>query len=48
MSEREVTIEQVRKEHLKEVKIGPHWAYLIGVLVGGLILMLLLIAWLGS
>ena len=46
----EATISQddVRAEHLKTVKPGPHWAYLFGVLGGSLVLMVALIAILGG
>jgi hypothetical protein len=46
--ETEVDREQVRDEHLDEVQIGAHWAYLFGVLVGSFLLMIALIALLGS
>jgi hypothetical protein len=48
MSERDVTEEDVRKEHLAEVDARVQWAYLFAVLIGGTVLMLLLIAYLGS
>jgi hypothetical protein len=48
MSERDVDQERVRQEHLKEVNPAAHWAYLVAVLGGGLVAMLLLIAWLGA
>jgi hypothetical protein len=48
VSERDIDQEQVRKEHLEEVKPIAHWAYLVAVLGGGLVGMLVLIAWLGS
>jgi hypothetical protein len=47
-ADRDVDEERVRREHREQVHIGAHWAYLIGVLVGGSVVMLLLIAWLGS
>jgi hypothetical protein len=40
--------EDVWKEHLDAVKVGPHWAYLFGVLLGGFLLMVALIALLGT
>jgi hypothetical protein len=46
--EAEIDREQVRDEHLDEVQIGAHWAYLFGVLVGSFLLMVALIALLGS
>jgi hypothetical protein len=47
-SERTVTEEQVRLEHLRQVDKGRHWTYLVGVLVGGTLLMIGLIALLGE
>lgn len=38
----------VQKEHLGGVQIGAHWAYLFAVLVGSFLLMVALIALLGS
>ena len=38
----------VQKEHLGGVRIGAHWAYLFGVLLGSTLLMVGLIALLGS
>jgi hypothetical protein len=43
-----LTEEDVRKEHEREAKPGPHWAYLFGVLGGGLAAMVALIGYLGS
>jgi hypothetical protein len=48
VSERNVTEDQVRNEHLQEVNAGVQWAYLFGVLLGGFLLMLGLIAALGG
>ena len=48
MSERDIDKEKVREEHLAEVHPAAHWAYLAGVVGGGLIAMLALIAWLGA
>ena len=48
MSELEVTEEQVRQEHLHEVKVPQHWAYLFAVLIGGFLLMVAFIAILGT
>jgi hypothetical protein len=48
MSEEKVSLEKVHKEHLKEVKEPAHWAYLLGVLAGGTLLMLAIIALLGG
>ena len=42
--ERKTTEEDVRKEHLREVHVGRHWAFLGAVLAGGLLLMIALIA----
>ncbi len=47
MSERSVDAEQVRAEHLAEVDVGRQWAILAGVLGGGTLAMVLLIALLG-
>jgi TRAP-type C4-dicarboxylate transport system permease small subunit len=44
MDERDVTVEQVEREHLAEVHQPAHWAYLAGVIGFGLVVMLLLIA----
>ncbi len=44
MNEAEMTEEEVYREHLSSVNVPAHWAYLIGVLVGGFLLMVLLIA----
>ena len=48
MTEQTVDAEQVRDEHLKEVNEAAHWAYVFVVLVGGTVLMLALIAFLGA
>ena len=48
MSERTIDREKIREEHLAEVNPPAHWAYLIAVVGGGLVLMLALIAWLGG
>ena len=42
--EESLTEDDVRDEHMKAVNVPAHWAYLFGVLLGGLVLMLLLIA----
>ena len=47
MSEKSITEEQVRDEHLHAVSVPAHWAYLVGVIGGSLVLMLALIAFLG-
>jgi hypothetical protein len=48
MSERDLTEDQVRAEHVEAVNEPRQWAYLIGVLAGGLVLMLAFIAVLGA
>ena len=48
MSERNVDEDQVRTEHLAEVSPAAQWAYLFGVLLGGILLMIALIAMLGA
>jgi hypothetical protein len=48
MDEKQVTIEQVEREHLDEVNAGAHWAYVVAVIGLGFLLMLALIAWLGA
>jgi hypothetical protein len=40
--------DRVRQEHLESVNVGAHWAYLFGVLIGGFVLMLGLMALIGS
>ena len=44
MNELEITEEVVREERLANVDQRAHWVYLGGVLVGGVVLMLILIA----
>jgi TRAP-type C4-dicarboxylate transport system permease small subunit len=44
----ELTEDDVRREHTEAVDAARHWAYLAVVLIGALVLMLLLIALLGS
>jgi hypothetical protein len=46
--ETSVTQERVWNEHLEEVHVGAHWAYLAVVLIGGFLLMVALIAFLGG
>ena len=48
MSEKTLTEDDVREEHRTSARPGPHWAYLLGVLAGGMVLMLGLIALLGA
>ena len=43
-SEKTLTEDDVRAEHLAEVNQTAHWAYLFAVLIGGTILMVLYIA----
>ncbi len=47
-NEMEIRQDDVRREHMDEVHTLAHWAYLVVVLGGGLIVMVLLIALLGS
>jgi hypothetical protein len=42
--ERTVSAEQIRAEHLADVRVGVQWAYLVGVLGFGTLAMLILIA----
>jgi hypothetical protein len=46
--ETELTEDDVRAEHHQSARPGAHWAYLFGVLGGGLVLMLALIVILGG
>ena len=48
MSDEKITEVKVRNEHLREVNPPAHWAYLFAVLIGGLALMVMLMAWLGG
>ncbi len=48
MSDEKITETKVRNEHLREINEPAHWAYLFGVLIGGIGLMLVLMAVLGS
>lgn len=48
MSERTVDVERVRAEHLAEVSEARQWTILAGVLGGGTLAMLALIALLGA
>jgi hypothetical protein len=48
MSERTITEDQVRTEHLREVNVRAHWTYIAAVLGGGFILMLALLWLLGG
>jgi hypothetical protein len=46
--EAQLTEDDVRDEVLDAVNIGAHWAYLFGVLGGGFLVMVALIAVLGG
>ncbi|HEX2221116.1 MAG TPA: hypothetical protein VHK06_01190 [Candidatus Limnocylindria bacterium] len=50
MSKNEARIEQedVWKEHLDNVSVPAHWAYLLGVIIGAFLLMVALVALLGA
>jgi hypothetical protein len=48
VNEAEMTEDQVREEHLDSVNVGAHWAYLFAVLIGSFLLMVALIAVIGS
>jgi hypothetical protein len=48
MSERTITEDQVRSEHLREVNVRAHWTYIVAVLGGGFLLMLALLWVLGG
>lgn len=47
-SERQIGMEDVYEEHQRSVNANAHWAYLFGVLFGGFVLMIALIALLGA
>ena len=46
--ETRISQEDVWEEHLQNVHVGRHWAYLFGVLIGSSALMVALIALLGA
>ena len=48
MSDRTIDEEEVRRQHLEEVRPGMHWLYLVAVVLGSFILMVGLIALLGA
>ena len=48
MSERDLTVGDVEREHLQEVDPRAHWVYIVAVLGGGTLLMLIFIAILGA
>jgi len=48
VSEKDLTEDDVREEHLKAVNVPAHWAYFFAIVVGGFILMVLFVALLGA
>jgi hypothetical protein len=48
VSEKTIDQETIREEHLKEVHQPAQWAYMLGVILGGTVLMLGFIALLGA
>ena len=48
MDERNVTEQDVYREHMASVNPAAQWAYLFGVLAASFLLMLLFVAWLGA
>lgn len=48
MGERDLTVEDVEREHLAQVDPRAHAVYVVAILVGGFALMLLLIVWMAS
>jgi hypothetical protein len=48
MGDKTIDEEQVWQEHLAEINVTRHWLFLLAVLAGGTLLMLGVIAWLGS
>jgi hypothetical protein len=48
VSERNITEDEIRNEHLDEVNVVAHWAYLAAVIDGAALLMVGLIAYLGT
>ena len=46
--ERTISDQDVWQEHLSEVNVPLHWAYLVGVIMGALLLMIGLLAFLGA
>jgi hypothetical protein len=48
VSDKNVTEDTVRNEHHKNVNVNAHWGYLIGVIAGAFVLMIGLIAILGT
>jgi hypothetical protein len=48
VSDEKITAATVRHEHLQEINQPAHWAFLFGVLIGGIGLMMVLMALLGG
>jgi hypothetical protein len=48
VSDKNITETKVRSEHLREINQPAHWAFLFGVLIGGIGLMMVLIALLAA
>jgi hypothetical protein len=48
MAEKDITVEEVEQEHLREVNPGRHAVYILAVIALGFVFMLVLIALLGS
>jgi hypothetical protein len=48
VSEKDITEEQVREETISNVNVAAHYLYFAGVIVGAFLLMVALIAVLGS
>jgi hypothetical protein len=48
VAERDLTVKDVEREHLGDVAPGAHWVYIVGVIGGGTVLMLALIAWMAG
>ncbi len=48
MSEKDISGEEVREEHLRKVKQPLHWSYMLSVMIGSLALMLIFMAVLGG
>ena len=44
IDERTISQDEVWEEHLQDVHVPQHWAYMFGVLVGGFVVMLILMA----
>jgi hypothetical protein len=48
VTDEKITEVKVRNEHLREINQPAHWAYLFGVLLGALALMVLFMVLLGA